>query len=187
MIKELDPETGTSTLIYDEETDLGSLTGFHTNYVSYLPWMNAFSISLRHSNTIALLSYPDAQILGIFSGALDQFGRSWTAQHGHQFLQDGTLVVFNNTNNGPANVLSIPIDLDAKTAGTVQTHTGGPISMAFGDVQRLPNGNTFITYSNAGSLYEIDSSNQVVKTFETDPLGYSEHRATLYGPPPHLE
>ena len=186
MIKELDPETGSSTLVYDEETDLGSLSGFHTNYVTYIPDMNAFSISLRHSNTIALLSYPDAQLLGIFSGDLDEFGVDWQAQHGHQFV-DGQLLVFNNTNGGPANFLSFSYDLDNKSTGPIETYTGGPVSIAFGDVQRLPNGNTFITYSNVGTFHELDPSNNLVKTIETDSLGYAEHRATLYGPPPHLQ
>jgi hypothetical protein len=186
VIKELDPATGTSTLIYDEETDLGSLSGFHTNYVTYIPEMNAFSISLRHSNTIALLSYPDANLLGVFSGELDEFGVDWQAQHGHQFV-DGTLLVFNNTNGGPANYLSFAYDLAEKTSGEVQSYQGGPVSIAFGDVQRLPNDNTLLTYSNVGTFYEVDASNTLVKTIETDSLGYAEHRATLYGPPPHLQ
>lgn len=186
QVMELDPATGNATLVYDEETDLADLQRFHTNYITYIPDMNAFSISMRHSNTIALLSYPDAQLLGVFSGVLDQFGVSWEAQHGHQFV-DGKLLVFNNTNSGPANILSFSYDLDSKTSGEIETYTGGPQSIAFGDVQRLPNGNTFITYSNVGVFHEVDASNQLVKTFETDPLGYAEHRATLYGPPPHLE
>jgi len=186
-IMELDPATGTPTLIYDEETDFASLGEWHTNYVSYIPDLNAFSFSMRHNNTIVLASYPSAQILGIFNGDMDEFELDWTAQHGHQFI-DGSLLVFNNTNGGPANMLEFTYDLTGdKTAGPVDTYTGGPVSIAFGDVQRLPNGNTFITYSNSGTIHELDPSGALVRTFETESLGYAEHRPDLYGPPPHLE
>jgi hypothetical protein len=186
-IMELDPETGATTLIYDEDTDFSSLGEYHTNYVTFIPSLNAFSFSMRHSNTIVLASYPSAEILGVFNGDLDEFELDWTAQHGHQFV-DGSLLVFNNTNGGPANVLEFTYDLSGeKTSGPVETYTGGPVSIAFGDVQRLPNGNTFITYSNAGTIHELDESGTLVKTFETESLGYAEHRLDLYGPPPHLE
>jgi Arylsulfotransferase (ASST) len=185
-IKELDPEAGTSTVLYNEETDFSALSGFHTNYVRYIPSLNAFSFSMRHSNTIVLMSYPDAQMMGIFSGEMDQFGMDWTAQHGHQFI-DGKLLVFNNTNGGPANVLSFGVDLEGRSSTANPVYTGGPTSIAFGDVQRLPNGNVWITYSNAGVFHEVDASNQLVKTVTTSALGYSEHRKTLYGAPPHFE
>jgi hypothetical protein len=186
-IRELDIETGASTLLFDEAT-LTGITRYHTNYVTYLPALQAFSFSLRHSNTIVLATYPEGDVLGIVNGDEDEFGVNpqWTAQHGHQFLDDA-LLVFNNTSGGPANVLEMPIDLQAKTAGEIATYTGGPTSIAFGDVERLPNGNTFITYSNAGQFHEIDLSGQLIKTFTTDPLGYAEHRIDLYGPPAHLE
>jgi len=187
-IMELDPSTGATTLIYDEETDFVSLGEYHTNYVTYVPHLDAFSFSMRHSNTIVLLTYPGAEVLGVFNGDLDEFELDWTAQHGHQFLEDGSLLVFNNTNGGPANVLEFAYDLTGdKTSGPVDTYTGGPVSIAFGDVQRLPNGNTFITYSNSGTIHELDEAGTLVKTFETESLGYAEHRPDLYGPPPHLE
>jgi hypothetical protein len=48
-------------------------------------------------------------------------------------------------------------------------------------VQRLPNGNTVITYSNAGQILEVDSSWSAVQTLKGS-FGYADWRETLYGP-----
>lgn len=181
-IVEMDPATGATTLLFDEAT-LTGISQYHTNYVSYIPSMNAFSFSMRHSNTIVLADYPSGATMGIFSGDRDEFGVSWQVQHGHQFTSD-SLLVFNNAS--PAKFLEFTYDLDQKSTGPVATYTGGPNSLAFGDVQRLPNGNTYITYSNDGAFHEVNASNTLVKSFKTDPIGYSEYRLTLYGPPPRL-
>ena len=52
-----------------------------------------------------------------------------------------------------------------------------------GDVQRLPGGNTLVTYSTDGTIVELDSSWNEVQTFSVR-VGYSSWRPTLYGPPP---
>jgi hypothetical protein len=51
-------------------------------------------------------------------------------------------------------------------------------------VQRLPNGNTLITYSNGGTIVELDPQDNIVARFTAGSLGYSQFRETLYGPPP---
>jgi hypothetical protein len=45
-------------------------------------------------------------------------------------------------------------------------------SCAPSDVQRLPNGNTLVTFSNNGLIEEIDKSWSVVQTFSTNSFGY---------------
>jgi hypothetical protein len=56
-----------------------------------------------------------------------------------------------------------------------------------GDLQRLPNGNTVIGYSNKGVLQEVNADGIMLQEW-TWPrgasLGYIEKRATLYSPPP---
>jgi hypothetical protein len=56
-------------------------------------------------------------------------------------------------------------------------------SDSMGDVQRLANGNTLVTFSNTGLIHEVDSSGKVVQTLSGGSFGYSEWRQTLYGPP----
>ena len=192
-IMELDPETGTSTLVYDEAEDLAELIesagGSHTNSITYVSHLNAFSFSLLYADTIALLSYPDAQLLGVFNGPEDQFGVSWNTQHGHQFVGD-RLLVFNNWSvAGDSALLEFTYDLAQKTAGPIEIYHPVPTfgTIAFGGVQRLPNGNSVVTFSSNGVIHEIDANKQLVReTVIGDSIGYSTKRATLYGPPPHL-
>ncbi len=190
LIKELDPETGTTTLIYDESTDFSQViadaNGAHTNYVTYVPHLNAISFSMRHSSTIGLLSYPEGSLLAVFGGDLSDFDITWDAQHGHQVMENSILVFNNNGTNGGASVIEFNYDLNAKTASQIFDYSSGVSAPYFGDVQRLPNGNTFVTYSPTGVMHEIDASGTLLREVETTTIGYSRHRKTLYGPPPPL-
>ena len=193
-VMELDPETGQSSLVYDETQDLAdiiaSVGGSHTNSITYAPRLDAFSFSLLYADMIALVSYPDARLLGIFGGPSDQFGVSWNSQHGHQFVGDDTLLVFNNwSDQGASAMLEFTYDLEQKTATPIHSYhpAEGFGTIAFGGVQRLPNGNSVVTFSSNGVIHEIDPDRNLVReTVIGDPIGYSTKRATLYGPPPHL-
>jgi hypothetical protein len=83
--------------------------------------------------------------------------------------------------------IEFELDLDALTATEVWRYTPSPArgSGSLGDVQRLENGNTLITYSNASWIYEVDDQGTTVQTYQSEaPLGYMMHRDSLYGPPP---
>lgn len=184
IVKELEPENGSITELYDERDDFADIAddvGAHTNYITYVPDLQAFSISMRHSDTIALLSYPAAELLGVFSGVHDQFGVSWDAQHGHQFFGDHLLIFNNADDDTQSHVLEYQFNLAQKSATALPTYLGGEKSIAFGDVQRLPNGNTFVTYSNAGIMHEIDSNRTLLREVTLGAVGYASHRKSLYG------
>lgn len=184
IVKILDPATGDVTELYDERTDFSDIAddpGCHTNYLTYIPEIPAFSISMRHSDTIALLSYPDAVLLGTFNGIHDEFDVEWDAQHGHQFVGNRLLVFNNADSESQSHMLEYEFDLDAKTATQLPRYSGNEKSGAFGDVQRLPNGNTFVTYSNSGVIHEIDADRSLVREVKLGPVGYSRHRKSLYG------
>jgi hypothetical protein len=70
------------------------------------------------------------------------------------------------------------------TAETTWMYDGNESSQTLGDVQRLWNGNTFVTYSNAGALHEVNASGTLLQSisFETG-VGYMSKRRSLYGPP----
>jgi hypothetical protein len=57
--------------------------------------------------------------------------------------------------------------------------------MNLGDVQRLPGGNTLVTYTTDAKIVELDPSWNEVQTFSAR-VGYASWRPTLYGPPPRL-
>jgi hypothetical protein len=191
-IEELDPDTGAVTVIYDEATDFGALIdaakGAHTDQVNYVPALQAVSFSMRYLDTIGLVSYPAGTLLATFGGADTDFAAmSWTVQHGHQVLADH-LWVFNNTNGPEAHVLGFSYDRGAKTATTTLDYNAGISCSTFGDVAELPNGNLYVTYSDTGVFQEISSAGRLLRQVTTTtPVGYSEHRASLYGAPPPFD
>jgi hypothetical protein len=191
-IEELDPDTGLVTKIYDEATDFAALIdaahGAHTDQVNYVPALQAISFSMRYIDTIGLVSYPAGTLLATFGGAQTDFAAmTWTVQHGHQVLADH-LWVFNNTNGPRAQVLGFATDLAAKSATPTLDYDAGITCSSFGDVAELPNGNLYVTYSDTGVFQEISSTGRLLREVTTTrTVGYSEHRASLYGAPPPFD
>jgi hypothetical protein len=107
---------------------------------------------------------------------------SWDSQHGHQVLSSGVLIFNNMGSDGGASVLEYKVD--GTDAELVFDYSSGTSSVTFGDVRRLPNGNTFVVYSNAGVIHEVDAKGELLREITTDSIGYAVHRKTLYGPPP---
>jgi len=67
----------------------------------------------------------------------------------------------------------------------IKKFTSGGYTGNLGDVQRLPGGNTLITYGNGHNIQEVDSSDNVVLeiTGGNSSFGYAEWRESLYGLP----
>jgi hypothetical protein len=193
-IWDLDPASGSTTKIYQETTDFSALiTGSsqkasHTNHVTYSPELNAVTFSMLFANTIAAVSYPGGQLLGTFGGAQTNYSSmTWTWQHGHDVHGDH-LWLFNNNMSGNSHVLGYSYDSGTKTATQTLDYNPGISSTTFGDVKELPNGNLFVTFSDNGAFHEISKSGTLLRTITTTTaVGYSEHRASLYGPPPPFD
>jgi hypothetical protein len=187
IIKELDPETGATTRIYHENTDFAEQiaeSGAHTNQINWVPHLNAVSFSMRHTSTIGLISYPDGQLIAVFGGPISDFDIAWDIQHGHSILEDTILIFSNNGSSGGSSVLEYQYDLSTHSASKIFDYSSGNTSLGLGDVQRLPNGNTLVSYCSTGVIHEVDSAGQLLREITTDAIGYSMHRRTLYGPPP---
>lgn len=187
VLYEFEPEAEETTLLYDELTDFAAVLGdtpAHTNYIAYVPHLNAISFSMLTSNTIGLVSYPAGELLATFGGPASDFDMAWTKQHGHQVLEDELLVFSNEGPKLKSIVLQYQLDLQASSAVPGAQYVSDDATPTFGDVKRLPNGNLLITYSNSGALHELDADWQLLRRTDTVGLGYVEHRSSLYGPPP---
>ena len=188
---ELDPSSGKMTMVYQEQSDFAELVAdgeSHTNHIAFSPELNAITISMLIPSTIAVVSYPDAKLLEVFGGTQSHYSNmNWTWQHGHDIHRDH-IWVFNNNKSGDAHVLGFKYDASAKTATPTLDYDPGLQNTTFGDVKELPNGNLYITYSDTGGFHEISSTGTLLrKITTTTAVGYSEHRATLYGPPPPFD
>jgi hypothetical protein len=188
---ELDPATSQTTKLWDPtgvftfEDDRGG----HANQINYVPELNALSLSMYFINTVALISYPQGQLLAAFGGDQSTFnGMSWDGQHGHDVRADRVSIFNNNGSNGGASVLRFQYNIGASSFTALDDYSPGQDSLAFGDVKELPNGNFHVTYSTTSTIHEISPSLELLREIETNALlGYVEYRPTLYGPPPPFD
>jgi hypothetical protein len=106
------------------------------------------------------------------------------AQHGHHLLDD-SIVIFANRDGAGSSSAAIEYTLDGQE---ILRYESGNSSGNLGDVQRLPGGNTLVTYSNASIIHEIDSQGNLVLEIDGGGprVGYTLWRETLYGPPPDI-
>jgi hypothetical protein len=106
---------------------------------------------------------------------------SWgSAQHGTQLLAS-SILLFANNGAGSNKSQAIEYGLDGTL---IKKFNSGGSATNFGDVQRLSNGNTIITYSTSSLIQEVDSSDSVVLEIKgSGSFGYVEFRESLYGLP----
>jgi hypothetical protein len=189
-VMELNVSSGATTKIYDEMTDFGSLitSGMgqaHTNHITYSPDMKAVTVSMLFLSTVAVISYPDGKLLATFGGSKSDFSAmNWNWEHGHDVHSDH-IWIFNNNQSGNAHVLGFTYNESNKSATQTLDYNPGIACTTFGDVKELPNGNLYITYSDTGAFHEISKTGTLLrKVTTTTAVGYSEHRSTMYGPPP---
>ena len=162
---------------------------------------NCHGTSLRYSavrELFTVLDYEHQEIV-----AFDEFGSvAWVTQndglwefaHGHQLLEN-SLLVFENGGDDPLTAVQSSVREFAftDTSGGLELvweYTAEKMgSHTFGDVQRLPNGNTLVAYSAEAIILEVDADGELVKILELPqlPFGYMSWRPTLYGPPESLK
>jgi hypothetical protein len=173
----------------------GSGNGYHCNSILHHESDDTYTIGDRNPSSFVKVSRagtPVWQFGGSCSGAPAPkcVAATWSINHGHQILDNGNFLFFNNgafNTTTPSNVLEFSLS----TSGTMQANqlksyasASKARSDSLGDVQRLPNGNTLVVFSNDGLIEEVDSSWNVVQKLEASSFGYADWRETLYGPPP---
>ena len=94
---------------------------------------------------------------------------SWLAQHDPDLLEDGTILLFDNRGHYGSGGQSRIIEIDPETAAITWAYAGTeeqPFdSEVRGAQERLANGNTLITESVAGRIFEVTRDGDVVWDF----------------------
>jgi hypothetical protein len=163
---------------------------YHADAIHYLPFDDSFTISDRNPNLFVKVSAagtPEWQLGGTCNGApagSNCSPQSWLVNHGHQLLENGTFVLFNNTETGVNHVMEFKLAAapGSFSATLAKDYTGSGTGETLGDVQRLPGGNTLVTYSTDAQIVELDPDWNEVQSFSAR-VGYTSWRPTLYGPP----
>jgi len=102
-------------------------------------------------------------------------------QHGHQLLDNSIILFGNNGTAGGNKSQAFEFGLDGHL---IKAFKSGGSATNFGDVQRMTNGNTLITYSTSSLIQEVDASDTVVLEVKgSGAFGYVEFRESLYGAP----
>jgi hypothetical protein len=197
----IDPESdlvirspdGTVSSPFKIGSNLYRSDAFHANAIHYIPSDDSFTIADRNPNLLVKVS-ATGTLRWQLGGLCDQapagnkcFPQDWQVVHGHHLLEDGTFVVFNNTYTATSHVFELKLNAtpSSLSATLVKNYAGNGASTNMGDVQRLPGGNTLVTYATDWKIVELDSSWNVVQTI-SGRFGYSNWRPTLYGPPLRL-
>lgn len=195
-IIEVHADMTVTDIVPDVSTIYTPVQQCHPNAILYHPPDDSFTVSDRNPNLYVKIkrSGEVEWQLGGNNPLGPHIQKSWSVNHGHHLLPNGNFLFYNNNGDGggmggpgSANaspVVEFALDVQALTADEVWRYVDDKGSGSLGDVQRLSNGNTLITYSNSGWVYEVNQAKEIVQTFKTDPLGYLMHRESLYGPPP---
>ncbi len=141
----------------------------HTNSIEVLDGNNASKLpmatagrlllSFREIGTIAILDPKSEEIVWATRGP-------WLRQHDPDLLVNGNILLFDNQGNvGPGGITRV-IEIDPRTQEIVWTYAGTPEEPFESEVRssevRLANGNTLITESDGGRLFEVTRSGKIV-------------------------
>ncbi len=168
---------------------------FHTNSIEPLPRKIAgigergdLLISVREMNLIAVIDPEKEKVVWSWGpGVLDK-------QHHPTVLDNDNILIFDN---GPSRYFSRILEIDPKTGEIKWEYKGHPpqdfYSFSRGSCRRLPNGNTLITESDKGRVFEITSTGETVWEFYSPEINtHTRKRAAIYrmdrvtGPIGHL-
>jgi hypothetical protein len=152
----------------------------HANSIRYSETEGVYTLSDLNQGDIIWIDRASKQLVQ----RLSDYSFNWGGhQHGQHFL-GGSILIFNNGDN-----IAQEISLDPATRRSAEIWRYGTnlSSTVLGDVQRLPNGNTMVTYSTAGRIHEVGSNSMRIMEFRfSQTTGYSVWRESLYGPPPDV-
>ena len=90
----------------------------------------------------------------------------WLRQHDPDLLANGNILLFDNQGHvGPGGITRV-IEVDPRNQRIVWTYAGTPEEPFESEVRssqaRLPNGNTLITESDGGRIFEVTRPGQIV-------------------------
>jgi len=198
LVERASDGTGSTTTVFKIGSNLyaggssafgGGSNTYHCNAIHYHPADDSYTIGDRNPNLYVKVKHdgtPVWQIGGSCTGAKAPKCASgtWQVNHGHDFDSNGNMLIFNNGQSGASHVFELKLteSSSAITTTSVKDFAPGTTSNVLGDVQRLPNGNTLVTFSTAGQILEVDASWATVQTLKGS-FGYADWRETLYGAP----
>lgn len=162
----------------------------HVNSIHYHPEDDSYTLADRNYNAFIKATRAGVKQWKL-GGSNSSFSGdvTWNVNHGHQMIESGGILFFNNGNTGRSRAVELSLDLDTMVATEVWSYAPNLLSSVLGDVQILDNGNRVITFSTSGVIDEVRASDQsLVQTLEFaagGAMGYSRKQRSLYHLPPN--
>ena len=143
----------------------------HANALDYDEVEDAYYISIRNYNAIFKIDRASGDVLWMIGGPLSDFSDGegatefWEGQHQFDVL-DGSILVFDNqpVDAFTSRVVEYAFDPDDGSAELIWIYQPDPAFYCYGlgDADRLPNGNTLITWSTSAQLDEVDADGNLL-------------------------
>lgn len=131
-------------------------------------------VSMRHQHAVAIIDWDAGQLVWAW-GPGEILG-----PHDASTLENGNILLFDN---GWGRGWSRVVELDPLTREIVWEYKAPTptdfYSEARGSCQRLPNGNTLITNSNSGQVFEVTRDGDIVWEFLSPHLNDEGHRTSI--------
>jgi Arylsulfotransferase (ASST) len=116
-------------------------------------------LSLRDIDALAVVDLEKEEVVWALQG-------SWHRQHDADLLPDGNILLFDNFGHYGNGGMSRVIELDPVTQEIVWSYAGDAEHFFQSDIrsgqQRLPNGNTLISESDGGRIFEVTAQGEIV-------------------------
>lgn len=141
----------------------------HTNTVEYIDAEKARVLPMAREGDV-LVSFRDMGVIAVIdiAGGVVRWATRgpWIGQHDPTVLPDGRILLFDNLGNFQSENSSRVIEIDPATTAVLWRYAGTPDkpfhSPLRSAAQRLPNGNTLVTESDGGRLFEITRAGEIV-------------------------
>jgi hypothetical protein len=162
---------------------MGGLGMCHANALRYSQAEDVYTLS--DVATDVLVISREGELQWRLTEIVPNGNQAWGGtQHGHHLLAN-SMLVYANRYGGADTSAAVEYSLDGEQ---IFLYESGAFSANLGDAQRLPGGNTLVTFSNDSLIHEVDADGNMVLEIDGggDAMGYALWRETLYGPPPDL-
>ena len=164
----------------------------HANALDYDAEQDAYYLSSLGLGMIVKIDRPTGTLEWVLGGEesdfVDESGTTDLFTHQHQFDREGNrIIVFDNGDAARAANRILEFELNEQAGTATQVWSYQPevdiYSFSLGDVARLENGNTIITYSNQGQINEVDAAGELVWQLNFDLGGAVGYLTLLDGLP----
>lgn len=158
----------------------------HLNSIDYIPETDQIVLNSRNFSELYLVNHKTGKIEYRW-GNPSAYGKSDKptfydnkdqkvfGPHCVTALENGNLLIFDNGSERPEERRSAIVEMNPKTGEVVwefePKHSSSFFSYRQGSAQRLPNGNTFVTSTHGGHLFEITEKGQVVWEYVSPVFG----------------